>query len=194
MTIEEKNAGYKEKVRRLSSALTQLGTGELAELRRMDGDGPGCAAFWQLAAECDFIDEANRTEAWMRIVKIMTVLTPKGERANARPVHDPRQRLGTALCDGGDPAWNAASQAQPLLSERRLMRFLAEPSGRRAESLERAARMLAAKRNAERGIDCTEIAALLLFPANKFAARDIARAYYRRLDSVAREAQQEEQA
>lgn len=194
MPTEESKAGYKERVAKLSSAMLRLGTGELAELRRMEIGGPGCAAFWSLAAECGFIDDSGRTDAWMRIVKIMAILTPKGERTKARPVHDPKQRFGTALCDGGDPAWSAAAQARPFLSERRLMRFLTEPAGRRAESLERIAQMLATNRKAESGLDCAEIAALLLFPANKFSARDIARAYYRRLDSVVRDAQQEEQA
>lgn len=191
MPIDQKAADYKAIIGKLSAAMRPLGTGDLAELRRMASDGPGCAAFWHLAAACGFIEEANRTDTWMRIVKIMAILTPKGERTGAPPVHDPKQRLGAALCDGGDPAWSA--EARPLLSETRLMRFLAEPH-RRAETLERIARMLAAGRKSDSGFDCTAIAALLLFPTSKTIPREIARAYYRRLDHAAHEAKQKEDA
>ncbi|MDA8253921.1 MAG: hypothetical protein M0Z28_32755 [Rhodospirillales bacterium] len=191
MSIENNKADYKAVIGKLSVAMRPLGTGDLAELRRMAPDGPGCAAFWRLAAACGFIEEANRTDAWMRIVKIMAILTPKGERTGAPAVHDPKQRLGASLCDGGDPAWGA--EARPLLSETRLMRFLAE-SDRRAETLERIARMLAARRKSESGFDCAAIAALLLFPASTSTPRDIARAYYRRLDHAAHEAKQKEDA
>ncbi len=191
MLIEQKNANYRVIIGKLSTAMHPLGTGDLAELRRMAPDGPGCPAFWRLAGECGFIEEANRTDTWMRIVKIMAILTPKGERTSASPVHDSKQRLGAVLCDGGDPAWNA--EAQPLLSETRLMRLLAEPQ-RRAETLERVARMLAANRKSGGGFDCTTIAALLLVPDSKTIPREIARAYYRRLDHAAHEAKQKEDA
>ena len=191
MPPENDKAGYRAMIGRLSEAIRSLGTGDLAELRRMATDGPGCAAFWRLAAACGFIEEANRTDAWMRIVRIMAILTPKGERTGAPPVHDSKRPFGTALCDGGDPAWSA--EARPLLSETRLMRFLAE-SDRRAETLERIARMLAARRKSESGFDCAAIAALILFPASTSTPRDIARAYYRRLDHAAHEAKQKEDA
>ena len=192
MPHEEKIPSYKDKVGKLSVAMIRLGTGDLAELRRMERGGPGCAAFWNLAADCGFIDETSRTDAWMRIVKIMAILTPKGERTRPSSVHDPKRSFGAVLCDGGDPAWKTTTG--PLLSETRLMRFLAEPPGRRAATLERIARMLAANRKSENGFDFTEIAALLLFSNNEFTIRDIARAYYRRLDSVAHEARQKENA
>lgn len=191
MPPENDKAGYRAMIDRLSVAMRPLGTGDLAELRRMATGGPGCAAFWRLAAACGFIEEANRTDAWMRIVRIMAILTPKGERTGAPAVHDPKKPFGTALCDGGDPAWSAKSG--PFLSETRLMRFLAE-SDRRGETLERLARMLAAKRKSESGFDCTAIAALILVPDPEVTLRDIARAYYRRLDRAAHEVQEKENA
>ena len=192
MPHERKMPGYKDKVGKLSAAMIRLDTGDLAELRRMKRGGPGCAAFWTLAAECDFIDETSRTDAWMEIVKVMAILTPKGGPTKRVSIHDPKRGFGTVLCDGGDPAWNPT--VKPLLPETRLMRFFAEPPGRRAASVERVARMLAANRKSESGFDFTEIAALLLFSNNEFTIRDIARAYYRRLDSAAHEARQKENA
>lgn len=190
MPLENK-ADYRAIIGALSAAMRRLGTGDLAELRRMAADGPGCAAFWHLAAACGFIDHANRTGAWMRIVRIMAILTPKGERTGAPPVHDLTRRLGTALCDGGDADWKAGSS--PFLSETRLMRFLAEPD-RRADTLERFARMLAAKRKSASGFDCAAIAALILFPDHESTPQDIARTYYQRLDHAAHEAKQKEDA
>ena len=192
MSIEGKKADFREKVGALSAALLRLGTGELAELRRMETNGPGCAAFWQLAAACGFIGEVNRTDTWMRIVKFMALLAPKGERTRVLPVHDPARRLGAALCDGGNPDWGAGVETRPFLSETRLMRFLSEPPRQRAETLVRFARTLATNRDPRSGVDCNEIAALLLFPDKKTNLQDVARAYYRRLDPAMRRAKKEE--
>jgi len=185
---------FRIKAVKLAEEMRSLGTGDLAELRRMQRGDPGCAAFWSLAAKSGFIDETARTEDWMLIVKVMAILTPKGELPRSEKLrnslHDPKKRLGVLLCDGGDPGWN--SSQQPLLSETRLMRLLAEAPARRGASLERIARLLAAKRKTDAGIDCTEIAALVLFPTSKFATRGIARDYYRRLDAAASENSQKE--
>lgn len=187
MSLEQTTTSYRTIIQNLSVAMRSLGTGELAELRRMAGSDPGCAAFWQLAAECGFIDDVNRTSVWMRIVKIMAILTPRGDRASAPFVQNSTHRFGAVLCDGGDPKWVAGSR--PLLSETRLMRFLSAP---RADALERIARMLAANSKSENGFDCTAIAALLLFPSSKTIPREIARSYYRRLDYRAPESKQKE--
>ena len=191
MSPESRKLDLKSSIAKLSEAMRLLGTGDLAELRRMATDGPGCAAFWHLATGCGFIEAANQTEAWMKIVRIMAILTPKGERLGASSLHDSAIPFGRTLCDGGDPAWSA--EARPLLSEARLMRFLAE-TDRRSETLERLARMLAAKRKPEIGLDCTAIAALILFPNPESTLRNIARAYYRRLDHAARQVQEKEDA
>ncbi len=179
MKAETKAADLRSMIGKLSTAMAKLDTGDLADLRRADCEGSGPAAFWRLAAACGFLDD-NRSEAWMRIVKIMAILTPKGARV--KPIHDPKKKIGSVLCDGGNPGWRPSEP--PLLSETRLMRFLAEPPGRRAVSLERIARMIVAKRTGEPNIDCTEIAGLLLFQDRSFAIKNIARDYYRRLDGA----------
>lgn len=189
MSHEQTTSSYKTKIDNLSVAMRSLGTGELAELRRMSDSDPGCATFWQLATECGFIDDVNQIQVWMRIVKIMAILTPRGDRASAPFVQNSSQRLGTVLCDGGDPKWVAGSR--PLLSETRLMRFLSAP---RADALERIARMLAANSKSENGFDCAAIANLLLCPSNKKILREIARSYYRRLDYPVLESKQKEPA
>jgi CRISPR system Cascade subunit CasB len=182
-----------ETIKRLSAEMCRLGTGPLAELRRMETGGPGVTGYWHLASRCSFLDADANT--WMRIVKIMAILTPKGEHAVARPVHALERRFGAVLCDGGDPRWSTqGGEARPLISETRLARFLSQRPDQRAETLGRFARMLAAKRDPASGINCADIARLLLFPDNKSGPQDLARAYYRRLDSAAHKASQEENA
>ena len=183
-----------QKINHLSQEMKQLGTGPLAELRRMAADGPGTTDFWHLARFCGFLEDQNPTDAWMRIVKIMAILTSKGEPADRRPLHNKSRSLGTVLCDGGHDPWpTAGAAARPFLSETRLARFLAQRPEQRAEALERQARALAAKRNPDIGINCANIAALLLYPDNEsHHLRELARAYYRRLDSAARKTKEEE--
>ena len=177
----------------LSQAMNRLGTGPLAELRRMAVDGPGTTDFWHLAGLCGFLEDKQRTDSWMRIVKIMAILTPKGEPVDRIPLHNKSRSLGTVLCDGGHDPWPAASAAaRPFLSETRLARFLAQRPEQRAEALERQARALAAKRNPDLGINCADIAALLLYPDNEsHHLRNLTRAYYQRLDSAARKTKKE---
>ena len=67
-----------EKIPKLSERLLRSGTGDLAELRRMEIGGPGPAAYWRLAAECGFLE--SDADAWMRIVRIMALLTPKEQQ------------------------------------------------------------------------------------------------------------------
>ena len=177
-------------INNLSQAMKLLGTGPLAHLRRMAVYGPGTADFWRLAKCCGFL-EHPRTNAWMRIVKIMAILTPKGEPAGRRFLHDKSRPLGKALCDGGRDDWSAAG-GTPFLSETRLARLLAQHPAQRAEALERLARALAAKRHPEIGINCADIAALLL-DSNRESnhLREIARKYYQRLDSARRTTEKE---
>ena len=183
-----------QKINRLSQAMKQLGTGPLAELRRMAVDGPGTTDFWHLVGLCGFLEDKQHTDSWMRIVKIIAILTSKGEPAERHSLHDKRRSLGEVLCDGGHRDWPAANAAvRPFLSETRLARFLAQRPEQRAEALERQARALAAKRNPDIGINCADIAALLLYPDNESDhLRELARTYYRRLDSAARKTKEEE--
>ncbi len=180
-----------ETIERLSAEMGRLGTGDLAELRRMEPGGPGVSSYWHLAGSCGFLDADP--DRWKRIVRIMAILTPKGERAGARRVHDAERRFGAVLCDGGDPGWGVqGSGARPVVSETRLARFLSQRGAPQGETLERLARMLAAERNPTSGINCADIARLLLFPVDSSARQDLARAYYRRLDSAAYKTNEEE--
>lgn len=183
-----------QKINSLSKAMKRLGAGPLAELRRMAVDGPGTTDFWYLTGLCGFLKDEQHTDPWMRIVKIMAILTPRGEPAGRPPLHDKSRSLGAVFCDGGQRDWPAAgAAARPFLSETRLARFLAQRPGQRAEALERQARALAVKRNPDIGINCADIAALLLYPDNEsHHLRNLARTYYRRLDSAARKTKEEE--
>lgn len=177
-------------IEQLSRRLLRLDTGSLAELRRMETGGPGPLAYWRLAAECGFIDDPP--DRWMPIVRILAVLTPKGDRLPSDRLHDPKRQLGRVLCDGGDSGWPAGKEPRPFLSETRLARLLAAPTASRVEAVMRIARMLAANRDRASGLDCREIAALLLFSDARRDLQQIARAYYRRLDSTVRQSEPEE--
>ena len=184
-----------DQVECLSASLHDLGTGPLAELRRMDLDGPGTAGFWFLAARCGFPERQTQTEAWMGIVKVMAILTPRGERGGRHPLHDATRPLGAVFCDGGNPAWPLGrDEPRPFLSETRLARFLSQRPGRRSETLLRTARMLAAERDPASGVDCAGIARLLLYPDDESALRSLARTYYQRLDTATRKARQKDTA
>lgn len=184
-----------DRIQTLSHEMNRLGTGPLAELRRMQPGGPGCMAFWSLAAAVDGLDDKQHIDAWMRLMQIMAILTPKGSQTGRMPVHDTNRALGAVLCDGGAAGWvqNRQETPTPAISETRLMRFLAESPESRARTLVRFARMLARIRDPKRGVNCTEIAALLLHPGSA-NLQEIARSYYRRLDRAASGAELEDQA
>ena len=183
-----------EQIGKLSKRLLAYAPGQLAELRRMEPGSAGVPAYWRLANECAFRDQD--ADIWMSIVRTMAILAPKGQRNARHRLHDRGRHLGAVLCDGGDPSWlpRDPSSADGVVSEKRLMRFLALPASQRGPALERIARMLATRRDRdpEQGLNCTEIAALLLWPEDQRNLQNIARDYYRRLDYVAPEARTEE--
>ena len=158
--------------------LQHLESGELAKLRR----SPEAPAFWRLAARHpDTIGRQDREMEWGAIIRILALLTPKGDPAGRPRLHDPSRPLGAVLCNGGDPNWpaGAGGPPRPIFSERRLQHLLASRGKQRSEALERAARMLSTRMKASSGIDVTDIAAALLAPEDK---RRIAAAYYNELD------------
>ncbi len=180
-------------ISRLSTEMLALDPGPLAEIRRMEPGGTGPSAYWRLASRSGFLQgDADR---WTHVVKIMAILTPKGERQPTDRLHDARRPLGAVMCDGGDPKWEPRrfDDADGVLPQIRLARFLALPPQLRPDALERMARMIASKRQRESGVNCVEIAALLLSGSSKKPLKAIARDYYIRLDSTARAAQNKEE-
>lgn len=163
--------------------LRHFGTGDLAELRRMNGPVEP-SAYWRLAAECGFLHPDDAVQRWGPVIRIFALITPKGERQPSDRLHDPKRRLGAVLADGGDPNWQGGADARPFLSEARLARFLATPADQRAEALTGVVRALASSRDRSAGVDCVEIANLLLASDTTEALRSIAQTYYARLDAA----------
>ena len=165
--------------------LVRLAPGPLAELRRMDL-GHAAPAFWRLAARYPTTVGRNE-ETWIHIVSVLALLTPKGNPTHAEkpPLHKRPRRLGTVLCDGGDPTWPDPGQRdpRPVLSELRLARLLASRGAQRPTLLRRAVRSLASSMQPGSGINVIDIAYALLRPHDTAV---IARAYYDRLDSATR--------
>jgi CRISPR system Cascade subunit CasB len=175
-----------ETIAALSAKLLALDPGPLAQLRRMESDSAGTSMFWRLVSTLGL--PVNQTKEWMKIVCILAILTPKPSQNASVRLHDRMCRLGYALCDGGNPAWPSDPQnPRPALSEQRLARLLATPASQCGEVIERIARMLARSRTPEVGINCTEIALLLLTPDDPLSIQNIARYYYARLDRADRD-------
>lgn len=154
-----------ERARAIAIALATSGSGDRAETRRM---GPeGSAFFWRMVARHGIT--RGEEEKWRRITQMLALLTPASatDTCNQRGRH-----LGTVLADGGGAD---ARLEQPALSEQRLARLLAARGPARLEALERAVRALARQRPK---LDVESLAWAVL----RDDGRDIARAYYARLD------------
>ena len=174
-------------VRAAARKLQDLSPGRLAELRRMTEEtaAPG---FWRLAARYpDTIGNPSKHREWIAIVRILAILTEKGDPARRRPLHNFGRPLGAVLCDGGhdDQNWRSKTggSPRPAFSERRLAQLMAARGSQRAVLLERAARALARSRDASGGVNVVDIAYTLLAPDNQ---RQLAEPYYGRLDRAER--------
>ena len=179
MTRPDESLG--EAARAAARMLGQLSPGPLAEIRRMD-DKSGAPFFWRLAARHpQTIGQPSKQREWIAIVRILAILTERGDPAHKRTLHDAGYRLGAVLCNGGDRDWSPSGGVtpRPVFSERRLTQLMAARGPQRAVLLERAARSLARSRKPGCGIDVVDIALTLLVPDD---GRRLAEPYYRCLD------------
>lgn len=153
----------------------QLAPGPLAELRRLSESG--APAFWRLAAQHPATIGGARQTRWMVIVRMIAILTPKGDPTKRLPLHHWDRRLGEVLCDGGDPSqeW----RGPPTFSERRLTQLIAARGTQRAALLVRAVRALARTRPTDAGVNVADLAWAVLKDDD---AALLAAPYYRRLD------------
>ncbi|MCB1391031.1 MAG: hypothetical protein KDJ68_14780 [Rhodobiaceae bacterium] len=183
--------------------LDTLEPGLLAEARRRRSS----TAFWRMRARHAETIGSNE-DAWKDCVRILAVLTHKGQPEARMPLHNPRRRLGSVLCDGGDAGWprelKLNEKPRPWLTELRFARLLAARGSQRPVQVERIARALArslvrggtgdlaehdgaGKRLAASvsgpGVNVADIAWALLNPGN---TDDLARHYYDRLDRAER--------
>lgn len=162
MPPEDNGQTLGEMVFRLAQSMVKLDPGQLARLRRMDPSGPGEGDFWRLAVQHDL----RADNKGLLLVRLMALLTPKGEPGANKKLHQRNRPLGAALFEASYP-------------ETRLLNFLALPVAKRGESLERMARWLAAK--GHDGVNCVDIARLL-FADDVRDARRLAESYYRAHD------------
>ena len=169
----------------IAGLMKAFGNGEMAALRRL-GDDFAVPAYWRLAAHHDVL--RARRAAWMPIVQALALLTPKGPPEERGDLHDPKRKLGTALCDGGDLNWPGTlapgAAPRPLLSEHRLAGLLAARGRQRAVLLARAVRTLAASRDVSVGLDVGDLAWRFL----DLDPEHLAAPYYARLDRAERAA------
>ena len=168
----------------IANLMQRLAPGPLAELRRISGGG--VPSFWRLAAQYpSTIGSPAKQNEWMDIVRVIALLTPKGDPEQRPALHVAARRLGAVLCDGGDPApeWSG----RPCLSERRFTQLMAAREPLRAVLLTRAARTVAQRRLPGDGINVIDVALAILRPNEE---RLLAEPYYRRLDWAERIARQ----
>ena len=162
--------------------IQHISPGQLADLRRIEGKRRA-PAFWRLAARYpSTIGNPTLEESWTDIIRILAILTPKGQPENRASLHNQRRRLGEVLCDGGNPEWPTTSPPRPALSEHRLMKLLAAQGQQRRVLLTRAARAMARSIQPGSGLNVPDMAFALLSPEE--SNRYIAEHYYRRLDSA----------
>ena len=167
----------------ITGMIKVFGNGEMAALRRLDGGAP-VPAYWRLAARHPVLGDQRST--WMPIVQALAILTPRGQPGDRGELHDPKRKLGTALCDGGDRGWpggiSPGGSPRPLVSEQRLAQLLAARGNQRSVLLLRAVRALAAHREPNVGLDVCDLAWRFLDPD----PAPLAAAYYVRLDRAER--------
>lgn len=182
---------FDETVVKISQELRDLKPGRLAELRRMEPGLVGTPTFWRLAALLELPREP--IGPWQQLVRIMAILSPKGDPEQRQPVHDGKRPLGEVLVDGGDKDWAPppGTEPRPVLSEARFARFLALAPAARGPALERLARALARTRPPDHGVNCSEIADLLLLADQTRPLQRLARDYYSRLDRATRASAEE---
>ena len=176
--------------------LKGLDPGPLAELRRMDPrrtDSNGAPHFWRLAAQHPETIAPGREEDWMTIIKILAILTPRGDPENREPLHNDKRALGAVLCDGGNLAWPDSNPPRPALSERRFAQLLAARGKQRPVLFTRA--MLAVSRTYQSGsgVNVADIAWTLLTPNPGDMKRRLAKSYYRQLDRALRNSKKDQE-
>lgn len=161
--------------------LKDLAPGPLAALRRMEFPN-GAPCFWRLAARYPETIAPSREADWMTIVKILAILTPKGDPEQRKPLHQVRRALGKVLCDGGNPAWPGSNPPRPVLSERRLAQLLASRGEQKRVLFTRAMQAISRTYQSGSGINVVDIARTVLGRN----PGDVARSYYHRLDRAER--------
>lgn len=181
------NADIGDAATAAAATLGGLAPGDLAELRRM-GHGNLAPWFWRLATRHDPI--RHREEEWMHVVRILAILTPRGDPEQRPRLHQPTRHLGAVLCDGGDSTWPDSRQGQPrpAYSELRFAKLLESKGAQRSVLLTRAARSLARSMPAGGGVDVRDIAFTVLFPHSANVNNGLARSYYARLEGASRRA------
>ena len=162
---------------RAAARLGQMSSAALASLRRMP-ERDAAPGFWRLGLP-------DRTE-WVVIARILAILTGRGKPEMRAVLHDGSKPLGQALCDGGRAEWTGRNH--PLISEKRLTQLLLARGPARNALMIRAATALARAHGAGLRLDVTDIAQAILDPGNTAL---IAKPYYRRLDRVAGDAEEE---
>ena len=192
MTAPDNTKADANAVLAAAKRLQHLPPGPLAELRRMNEETVA-PEFWRLVAQHPgTIGNPMRHREWVAIVRILAILTDKGDPANRGSLHDPKRTLGATLCDGGSRDWpsDAGGSPRPAFSERRLAQLMAARGPQRAVLLERAARSLCRSRDRGRGVNVVDIAYTLLAPDH---GRRLAEHYYRRPDRAERAVQEPEE-
>ena len=185
--MKSRHSSVGDAVQSAAGYLQHLPAGNIAELRRMGPMSVSPPTYWKLAVRHSGTISENH-DAWQSILRILAILTPKGDPEKRTPLHNPERKLGQVLCDGGNPQWPGAGEAiRPVVSEHRVAQLMSARGKQRRMLLERAMRTVARTRHPDSGVDVVDIARWLLSTDTKALARHLAENYYQRLDHAERE-------
>lgn len=140
-----------------------VGSGDLAELRRLDVHAPDKPAFWRIVAA--YVDPGRQTAGFSLAAESAWAIVLSNMARMAPSPHDPRRSVGRALAEAG-------------FHELRLMRLLRTHGHGFSDVVRRACGFLAARGDA---VNWVELAALILTTDRDRAEairRRIARDYY----------------
>lgn len=157
----------------VAAAIARQEPGPLAELRRPAG-GHGSTTFWRLYHAKRLTHSAERWEAAMQA---MALLTPTGRDRDKASAHDGDRTFGAALFHALNPGLSPREvrERDPSRDQRLITMLTAPPEARRVMLL-RLVRMLA--RDGAR-FDLRPLVALILFDdADNAQRRNLARDYY----------------
>lgn len=162
---------------RLATEIAHLDPGSAAALRRGPLNGAGVAAFWKLLARYSPDGDERR---WAALIQAIAILTPRSRKPEKDSAHQREPSMGKALF-------------KAEVSEMRLARLLAAPSGQRSELAVRTCRRLA--RTDFNRFNLVTLGQLVLSGdthAAQKAGQRIARDYYRADLSAMRESKSKE--
>ncbi len=141
----------------IAARLPHYKNSTLSELRRMSMPFRS-PRFEMLCEEFSEVTKGNERE-WQSIIQIMAILSNNKPKASS--IHDPEQRLGKALANGGH---KQAVGKKTFLTEMRFGKLMRVPHDQRGEALVRITRVMSQNFGLSGRVNVGSIADFILSP------------------------------